>query len=205
MEKIPKRKGCTQPSQGTSFEGTRVSTRHDRRCTVITFAPRTASLPSETPFSLLSKQETWPESRRIASITTRNRDETPGTYLHVWWAHEKRSPVVAKVSFLCSTLACRCVVIAWRKSKLQPAAGAPLLHARSGDVSVCIVIEWYNKGWSPWETENRTTWRTRHRRRKPCYKDSPCDSDRCCNNSSRQRIPFQEKLLRTGNCFRAMR
>lgn len=43
---------------------------------------------------------------------------------------------------------------------LQPAAGAGrLLHTRSRDVSVCIVIEWYNKDRSPWETDNGATWR----------------------------------------------
>lgn len=107
--------------------------------------------PSKTPFSLLSKQKlTW-----IAVHLSRRRIATRHVYIS-----EHSAQVTRRCSGRCVFSLWRAGVIAWRKSKLQPAAGAPLLHARSEDVSVCIVIEWYNKGWSPWETENRATWRT---------------------------------------------
>ena len=129
-----------------------------------------------TQNTFLRSFETETDLNRDASITRKNRDETrvssctsfETNTLLVWLVCATATlrallshslSLSLSLSYLFSPVD----VIAWRKP--SSAAGcrciaSPRSIHHRGDVSACIVIEWYNKGWSPWETENRATWRT---------------------------------------------
>lgn len=157
------------------------------------------------------RNRNWPESRCIYHEEESRRD----TYLYVVRCTRRAGGNVGVhgCHILCvfSLFLSLSVVniIAWRKP--SSAAGCRCVASprsiHQGDVSVCIVIEWYNKGWSPWETENRTTWRiVGYDVEKAAPQDRPRDRDRCydavntdpvgnCRENGNETFPFKRRRL----------